>query len=142
MKKLLLAVLLLASFGARAEEVYLLPGYDDVGNEMPKNELWYTLYLSRKCQLPIANQKNLLHADVYNPAFKNRKPDSGCWGMALEPTKSQVVIIEQYGHVRQLNLTAFARAKISGSGAYIIQGPAMTFEQVRENTKRYHDTLR
>ncbi|WP_419342812.1 hypothetical protein ACM1PE_07045 [Achromobacter sp. PD1] len=138
MKKILLALALIG-FNAQAEDVYVFPGYDDVGNEMPKKEIIYTLYTSRPCPLPIANQKNLKLADIYNL----QRPSKGCWGIALEPTKSQVVVIGEYGSIASdLNLTNFARAKINGSGAYIIQGPAMSPEQYRANVKRYQDSLR
>lgn len=142
MKKLLLALVLLASFGAQAEEVYLLPAYDTAGEKMPKNEILYALFLDRPCKLSIANQKNLRHADFYNPAFRNRKPDVGCWGMKLEPTKSEAIAISENGNVTTLSLTELSRARVAKDGDYVIQGRAMTFEQYRANVKRYQDSFR
>ncbi|VVE79418.1 hypothetical protein [Pandoraea sputorum] len=140
MKKLMGAVLALLSLSASAQDAYIYPGWDTIGEPIPKDDFRYVLFLKKKCELPIANAANLGRAEIY---FKRGgKPGVGCWGRTLNPTGAEIVIVDPFGSAETATMFNFAAVKFDRSGQAIVTGPALSIEQYQKNIKTFQDSLR
>ncbi|VVE69225.1 hypothetical protein PPN31119_03214 [Pandoraea pnomenusa] len=140
MKKLIFATLAAVTVSASAQDAYIFPGWDTVGEPIPKEDFQYVLYLKKKCELPIANAANLGRAEIY---FKRGgKPGIGCWGKTLNPTGAEIVIVDPFGNSEKSTIFNFASVKFDRAGQAIVTGPALSIEQYHKNIKTFQDSLR
>lgn len=140
MKKLVFVTLSALALSAAAQDAYIYPGWDTVGQPIPKEDFRYVLYLKKRCDLPIGNASNLARADIY---FKpGGKPGIGCWGKTLNPTGAEIVIIDPYGNATKSAILNFAAVKFDRAGEAIVTGPALSMDEYRSNIQRFQDSQR
>lgn len=137
MKKLVLIAALAACTAASAEEAFVYPRANAAGETIPRTGMLYSLSLTQKCALPIANAANMRRAEIFN----RPKPDVGCWGRSLQPGGAEAVIIGPYGNVETANLMNFKRVKLSPNGDGEVLGAAVSMEEFMDKVKAYHQSL-
>ncbi|WP_455154512.1 hypothetical protein [Cupriavidus campinensis] len=137
--KVVAALLLFFATSAHATEALVMTRNQQSKGVIAQEEMLYALLVNDPCMLPIANAKNLRMAAIFN---NPKKPDVGCWGRTLSPTKAEVVIIGPYGNTDEGNLLNFVKVKLDANGAGKVLGPAMSREEFEQNIKKYHDSLR
>lgn len=138
--KVAAAMLLFLATTANATEAFVMArGGPQGAGVIAQEQMLYALLINDPCMMPIANAKNLRMAAIFN---NPKKPDIGCWGKTLSPTKAEVVIIGPYGNVDEGNLLNFTKVKLGPDGAGKVIGPAMTREEFEENIRSYQKSLR
>ncbi len=136
-KKLVLIAALAVTTAAGAEEAFVYPRANAAGQTIPRAGMLYSLSLSKKCPLPIANAANLRRAEIFNRS----KPDVGCWGRSLQPGGAEAVIIGPYGNVETANLMNFKRVKLSPTGDGEVLGAAVSMDEFMDKVRTYHQSL-
>lgn len=105
---------------------------------VPRGRFIYVLYDRLPCKLGIVNANQYRRAEIkYGNGLA-----SACWAQTLKPTGDEVILISQWGSTDSASLTQFYKGTVQKDGSIAVTGQAMSFDQVRENIKRYHDSLR
>jgi hypothetical protein len=124
-------------------EAYVLADKPPAYGVIPASSMLYALMLNRRCDLPIANAHNLKMAEIFNNRSHPERPDIGCWGVTLSPSKDEVVVIGPTGTMSDpMSLTAFVRATVAKNGDATASGPAMTSEERQRNIDAYAKSAR
>ncbi|CAN0620557.1 putative exported phage protein [Burkholderia multivorans] len=142
---LLAATAALASGTATATdpEAYVLAKNTPTYGTIPAADMIYALMLHRPCRMPIANARNLREARIFNNRLHPERFDVGCWGITLDPSRAEAVVIGPTGHVSSgMALMSFARATINRDGDGTALGPAMTMEEYQRNIDEYEKSIR
>lgn len=148
MKKTILITSIAALLGcgsavAAENEAYVLANKPPVDGVIRQQDMIYALMLKDPCLLPIANAKNLRMAAIFNDRRHPDRPDVGCWGKTLSPTKAEVMVIGPTGTLSgTMSLTSFARVSLDRNGDGRVLGPAMTYDQFRNNVNAYEKSMR
>ncbi|MDN7413492.1 hypothetical protein QZM42_33745 [Burkholderia vietnamiensis] len=137
------ALIFCGSAIAAENEAYVLANKPPVDGEIRQQDMIYALMLKDPCLLPIANARNLRMAAIFNDRRHPDRPDVGCWGKTLSPTKAEVMVIGPTGALSgTMSLTSFTRVSLDRNGDGKVLGPAMTYEQLRNNIDTYEKSLR
>ncbi|WP_261526817.1 hypothetical protein [Burkholderia multivorans] len=108
MKKLLLVAALLTPLAAVADDAYVYPFAGMKVGATVQNEFPTILYTGRKCDLPLANAKNMRRYESYRGVW-----DIGCWGVTID---DDAVIIVPQMPTKSMPLNVLARADVKRSG--------------------------
>ncbi|HHL4079948.1 hypothetical protein [Burkholderia sola] len=108
MKKLLLTAALLAPLAAVADDAYVYPFAGMKVGVTVENEFPTILYTGKKCDLPLANAKNMRRYESYRGVW-----DVGCWGETID---GDAVIIVPTMPTKSMPLNVLARADVKRNG--------------------------
>ncbi|WP_322068004.1 hypothetical protein [Burkholderia cenocepacia] len=141
---LFLATLMQGGIAYAADpEAFVLADKPSTYGAIPQSTMIYALMLHRPCKMPIANARNLKEARIFNNRRHPDRFDVGCWGITLDPSHAEAVVIGPTGTVSSgMALTAFVRATINRDGDGTELGPAMTQEEYRRNIDAYEKSIR
>lgn len=148
MKKITVIALLAAALASGSAlgadpQAYVLADKPPADGIIPASSMLYALMFNMPCGLPIAHARNLKRARIFNNRNHPERPDIGCWGVTLSPSKDEVVVIGPTGSVSdRMSLTAFVRATISKNGDGTALGPAMTSDDRQRNIDAYEKSIR
>lgn len=105
---------------------------------VPRADFIYILYDGLKCQIDVTGADKMRRAEV----MYGKGMTGACWGKTLKATGDEIVILDQWGNIQTASLTQFYTGIVQKDGSVTVSGQAMTFDQVTDNIKRYHDSLR
>ncbi|WP_186010909.1 hypothetical protein [Burkholderia gladioli] len=101
-----------------ANDVLLAPtGLSKAGDSIDIDSVIYTLYINKKCPLPIVNAE---HMRLFESRVEGAKT-SGCWGMLLGDS---VLLIDPDGTQNQMARAVFGRATLQPDGTAKLQYPS------------------
>lgn len=140
---LIAAALASGSALADGHDAYVLADRPAASGTIPASSMIYALSTDSPCSLPIANAHNLKMAAIFNNRSHPERPDIGCWGVTLSPSRDEVVVVGSTGSVQGgMSLTAFVRATIDKSGNATAIGPAMTPDERQRNIDAWNKSIR
>ena len=134
---LIAAMIALPTLSA-AEQAFVYPRAGADAELIEADGMLYTLHITAKCKLTIANASNLRQADIYNRS----KPDVGCWGKTLNPGGAEAIVIGPHGNIETLTLLNLKRVELLRTGGAKVIGPALSMDEYTDNVRKYHDSLR
>ncbi|RSB84873.1 hypothetical protein EGT47_27655 [Burkholderia cenocepacia] len=124
-------------------EAYVLADKPPIDGVIRQRDMIYALMLKDPCLLPIANAKNLRMAAIFNNRRHPERPDVGCWGKTLSPTKDEAIVIGPTGALSDtMTLTSFLRVSLDRNGDGKVLGAAMTYDQYHKSVDSYEKSLR
>ncbi|MBN4665444.1 hypothetical protein HUS70_07375 [Pandoraea nosoerga] len=109
-----------------------------VEQSVSRADFIYILYDGLKCPIDVAGAEKMRRAEV----MLGKGMAGACWGKTLKPTGDEIVILDQWGNLQTASLTQFYTGIVQKDGSVAVSGRAMSFDQVTDNIKRYHDSLR
>lgn len=107
------------------------------GGTIPREDMVVVLYEKKPCNLPLTSARDMYAAEY----LVGRALVQACWGRIVSPTKAEVMVITKYGDSKKWELTTFATSHMNPDGSATALHPAMTYDDVRENIKRYHEEI-
>jgi len=108
MKKLVLIAALATAGAAHAEDALIYPFNGMKVGETVENPFPTVLYLQKKCDLPLANAKDMRAYASYRGVW-----DIGCWGQTID---GQALIVVPHLSTQSIPLSVLAKADVQKDG--------------------------